>query len=260
VLATNPTSRTAFARAARAWVEAYDFDGIDIDWEHPTTAAQGAAYLDLLRACRAVLPRPRYLVTTALPTGAYCLSHLDLPGLSREVDLLNLMGYDFAGPWTSVAGHHAQLQLPAHRHHHHRHPEVSGSCQDGVQFLLRAGFPAAKIVLGVPAYARFFPGAAGPGQAFAKEAAGEIDYCDVPAEWVRNAEVDLDAGAAWFVDGREGGKGFVSLDTVATVRVKALYAVRMGLAGVFFWTGAGDGQGPDSLVSASWGALKGEGC
>ncbi|EMT65954.1 42 kDa endochitinase [Fusarium odoratissimum] len=104
----------------------------------------------------------------------------------------------------------------------------------------------------IPVYARYFGQARGPGHPF--KGSGEIDYCDLPDEWVAGAKVEESIAAASFVD-TKGDKGFVSFDVPSTVCVKARYAKAMCLGGLFYWTGAGDRAGPESLVAAGWKTL-----
>ncbi|KAF5020365.1 hypothetical protein F66182_7614 [Fusarium sp. NRRL 66182] len=253
-LAANKGARQAFARQLKAFCIAHCFDGVDIDWEHPQTPEAGHNYLMFLLAIREAMPAPRYLLTSALPTGEYCLKHLNLPAVASVLDFLNLMGYDFTGGWTDVCGHHAQL-LPQSDNLDEVYPTLRKSCQRGVDYLISNGFPSRKIVLGIPVYARYFGQARGPGHPF--QGAGEIDYCHLPDEWVVGARVDKDVAAASFVDAG-GDKGFVSFDVPSTVCIKARYAKALGLAGLFYWTGAGDRTGCESLVAAGWNELYSE--
>ncbi|KAI2470544.1 glycoside hydrolase family 18 protein [Annulohypoxylon bovei var. microspora] len=251
-VAADPGRRAAFARSCRQFVDRFALDGVDVDWEHPTTASAGAHYILLLRALREALPAPRYLLASALPVGEYCLRHIDVCAAGRLLDALNLMGYDFNGPWTGVCGHHAQLRRQA-GDEQAIHPGLRHSGHGGVSYLLARGFPARKLVLGVPAYARSFAGARGVGQPFGE--AAEVDYCDLPRAWIRDAVVDEDAAAASYVDSSPGGKGFVSFDVPRTVSLKAEYVRQMGLGGLFYWTGVGDINGPESLVRAGYEGL-----
>ncbi|KAI1501007.1 glycoside hydrolase family 18 protein [Biscogniauxia marginata] len=281
VLASHPSRRATFARACRQLVDRFLLDGIDIDWEHPQTPYDGGNYLQLLRALREALPAPRYVLTTALPVGEYALRNIDLGAAAALLDNIHLMGYDFHGPWTDVCGHHAKL-LPeggGAKDEKNVYPTLRHSCHRGVRYVTSRGFPADKIVLGVPAYARSFAGAHGVGQPF--RGAEEIDYAELPEEWIRGAKIDRDVVAASYVDRhghssnqhhnhnhnlshnhQDGGKkekdkkGFVTFDVPETVRAKAEYVRCMGLGGLFFWTGAGDRKGPDSLVRAGFEALR----
>jgi chitinase len=82
-----------------------------VDWEYPEPGQQAIDYIQLLGALRTYLPAPRYLVSTALPAGEWCLNRYDLGQLALKIDLLNLMAYDFCGNWGNpiVSGHHGML-------------------------------------------------------------------------------------------------------------------------------------------------------
>ncbi|KAI1409523.1 glycoside hydrolase family 18 protein [Hypoxylon sp. FL1857] len=251
-VAANPVRRNTLARSCRQFVDEWQLDGVDIDWEHPTTPQAGSDYIALLRSLRDALPSPRYLLTTALPVGEYCLRNIDLHTAGQLLDSLNLMGYDFNGPWSQVSGHHAQL-FPQPGPQYAVHPDLRHSCHHGVNYLVSHLFPRHKIMLGIPAYARSFAGARGIGQPF--NSAGETDYKDLPREWIHRAKVDQTVVAASFVDNSANGRGFLSFDVPETVKCKAEYVRKMGLGGLFYWTGVGDVKGPESLVRAGYEAL-----
>lgn len=156
------------------------------------------------------------------------------------------MAYDFTGSWSQVCGNHAQLHSPRGGLQS-SHPELKVCATDGVDYVLSRGFPSRKLVLGIPAYARYFPRAEGPG--CSTEGAGEIDYCEIPDAWVENAVVDEAAAAAWYVDSR-GEKGYITFDVPRTVYIKARYATHKSLGGLFYWTGTGDKAEGLSLVAA----------
>jgi chitinase len=122
------------------------------------------------------------------------------------------MAYDFAGAWSPLSGHHAQL-FPSST------GEPSGSA--AVEYVISTGFPAGKILLGIPVYGRSFLQASGPGMAFHSVGGkdGSFEYKQLPrdgAEEIVNTRV---VGA--FSVGGDGG--FVSYDNPETVRRKAEY-------------------------------------
>ncbi|KAH6976085.1 glycoside hydrolase superfamily [Ilyonectria sp. MPI-CAGE-AT-0026] len=251
-LAESESARCTFASEIREFCEKHELDGADIDWEHPTDPDTGCDYLKFLQEIRQALPSPQFLLTSALPVGEYCLKHIDLPAVAEELNFLNLMSYDFAGEWTDVSGHHAQL-LPPSQNLDEVYPALRSSAHGGVDYLLAHGFPSRKIALGIPVYARYFAQARGPGHPF--EASGEMDYCDLPERWVQEAHIEDVKATASFVDD-EGDKGFVSFDVPSTVQMKARYAKSMGLGGLFYWTGAGDRTEGESLVASGWRELQ----
>jgi chitinase len=91
--------------------------------------------------------------------GQYRLKNINLSDAAQDLDLLNLRGYDFAGPGTEISDHHAQLFTP----YGDGSPSLGKSYSNGVKYVLSRGFPANKLVFGILAYARFFQGATGPG-------------------------------------------------------------------------------------------------
>lgn len=111
-----------------------------------------------------------------------------------------------------------------------------------------------KILLGVPEYARDFPGAKKPGDRFDNKTAGEIEYRSLPRGWITYAVIDKTKATAHIVD-EEGGKGFVSFDVPETVKVKAEWAKKHGLAGLFYWTGVADTNDCRSLIRAGFESL-----
>ncbi|KAF2459697.1 putative class V chitinase [Lineolata rhizophorae] len=236
-VAQRPEAREQFAKTARDLCLTYGLDGIDVDWEHPSNPAEGAAYVELLARLRAYLPPPRFTLTTALPAGAWALRHIDLGAAARQLDLVNVMAYDFSGPWTATAAHHAQLRA-APSDQGQGPPQPSGL--DAVAYLTAGGVPPAKILLGVPCYGRSFLAASRPGAAYSGHGGhdGVFEYRELPRPGAAE-HVDGAAGAAFCVGGDDAG-GLVSYDNVATVRMKADWVKEAGLAGLFYWTATGD--------------------
>jgi len=188
-------------------------------WEYPNNAQQGYDFIALLAAIRIHLPEDRYILTTALPASKAVLQYIDFKVAAEYLDHLNLMAYDFFGPWSSKSGHHAQLYSL-------NRDDTSGS--SGVAYLLSHGFPARKILLGVPTHGRSFLGVAGAGHRFRGGGGedGAFEYHQLPRP-----------GCAETVDKRHvaavclgGDGGFVTYDNPETVKTKAGFCKQKGLA------------------------------
>lgn len=198
-------------------------DNSSVDWEYPCDPQQGADFLALLAAVRIHLPEDYFLLTAALPAGLSVLRNIDVRRAADYVDLINVMAYDFFGPWTQKSGHHAQLYSTAK-------DETSGST--AVQYLMSQGFPARKILLGIPIYGRSFLNTSGAGHKF-KGAGGEdgsFEYRELPRKGTKE-QIDKRVVAAQCVG---GDGGFVTYDNPDTVKIKAGFCKQKGLGVSYF--------------------------
>lgn len=130
--------------------------------------------------------------------------------------------------------------------------------------MLGKGVPSRKILLGIPAYGRAFPGTYRAGQvveprteslgANAVEPQVEFDYAELPRAGAIEG-YDETIGAAFCVDESPGGAGFVTYDCPKSVRQKARFARAMNLGGLFYWHIASDAKNERSLVATGYKAL-----
>lgn len=164
------------------------------------------------------------------------------------MDYVNIMAYDFAGPWGTMSGYHSQLRTASGCS-----ADMQTSGQSAVQYIRSKGVPAKKITLGIPAYGRSFVGASHINQRFKSSGGNEgtFEYSQLPQPGTQEL-VDRQAGSAYCAG---GDGGFVSYDNPETVRMKAQFVRQQNLAGLFYWTGPGDSKGSRSLVAAGYGAL-----
>ncbi|KAL8982632.1 MAG: hypothetical protein Q9205_002921 [Flavoplaca limonia] len=249
-VAASPAAREQLGTSAKQMLETYGLDGLDVDWEHPDNDKKGADYVALMATLRRHLPTPKYLLTSALPAGAWALKHIDLAKAAAHMDYVNLMAYDFAGPWGKMSGYQAQLHVPPGTP-----DDMKNSGQAAVQYMKSKGVPAKKITLGIPAYGHSFIGASNVNQRFKSSGGneGSFEYSQLPRPGAEE-KVDKKAVAAFCVG---GDGGLVTYDNPETVRMKARFVKEQSLAGLFYWTGPGDVRGPRSLVAAGYHAMRG---
>lgn len=217
---------------------------VTVDWEHPSDPQQGYAYVNLLAQLREVLPAPRYVLASCLPAGQWALRNIDLSKAAQYLDLLNIMAYDFSGPWTNTTGHQAQL---------YSRSGSPVSCQSTVNYVLSQGVDPKKLLLGIPVYGRSFLASSKPGEQYSGVGGedGVFDYNDLPRPGAKEHH-DEKSGAA-YCSGGDGG--FVTYDTTKTVQMKAKFASKMRLGGLFYWQMASDARGPRSLIETGYNTL-----
>jgi len=111
--ASTPTTRSNFSQSVVSFLTDHDFDGIDLDWEHPVTR-QGTPedydnYPLLCQALREAFDdagHPEWHITIQIPISwnDRLVPGYDLVGLAPYLDWFNVMAYDIFGAWDSYAG------------------------------------------------------------------------------------------------------------------------------------------------------------
>ncbi|KAI1131467.1 glycoside hydrolase superfamily [Nemania abortiva] len=252
--ASTPAGRDTFARSCVELVKNLGFDGIDIDWEYPQSAAEAADYVALLQAVRAALDAyaasaaggHHFELTVACPAGAQNYEKLDMAGMDASLDFWNLMAYDYAGSWDATAGHQANLRRST------ANPASTPfDTESAIAAYTSRGVAPGKIVLGMPLYGRAFQATDGPGAPYSGVGEGTWengvhDYKKLPLEGAEE-RVDHEAGATYCY--HPGTRTMVTYDTVPMARQKAEYVARRGLGGAMWWESSADKEGEGSLIA-----------
>src|SRR5215471_4609237 len=138
------------------------FDGFDIDWEFPNQPQDRANFVALLKEFRAQLDAHGrgHLLTAALPAGEQNFSLIDLPTAAAQVDFVNLLTFDYNGPFNNHTGFVAPLVQTQFD------PSSTFNVTFTVDSYLQAGVPAEKILMGIPfySYGWAITGTSAPGQ------------------------------------------------------------------------------------------------
>jgi chitinase len=246
-LANDATRRAAFAASAAGFLRTHAaFDGIDIDWEHPTsngsangvalgTPEDGRGYALLMHELRKALDAlgaqtgRRYLLTSAINTTSDLVRKIDYRDAQRSLDLVFMMSYDFYGPWSSKAGHHTAVRGGA-----------DDSLEGAIASMTAAGVPAHKLVAGVAMYARGF--VLGPKLAAYPGSDGSLTYRELAALYLdregrgtRGWQSRFDERSGSWTLVNERAQLMLGYDDPRAVLEKGRLAMKQGLAGVFAW-------------------------
>ncbi len=243
-LAAKPEGRAAFVKHSVDWLRAHPgFDGLDIDWEHPGNNGasngvqlgsknDGEYFVQLLQDLRAGLDAlgnesggKHYALTVAINTSKEQLVRMPMGRAAKSLDLVFMMTYDFAGPWTKKAANHTPLRSAK--------PSLDTSLEASVANLKAEGVPPAKMVAGVAMYGRGFDGVR-PDGSYAKpwpNEDGSVAFKDIDSLTGMKAHFDKRTQSWAMV----GNGRFVGYDDPRAVRAKVAFAKKQGMAGVFAW-------------------------
>ena len=144
-MAATKENRAAFAKDCKRIVDDFGLDGIDIDWEYPSSSEAGISsspddignFTLLMKELRRVLGKEKLLTIATICTAKF----IDFKKCLPYLDLVNVMSYDMSDP---NKAHHAAL-YPS---------PISGYCtgSEAVEAHLKAGVPKEKLVMGMPFY------------------------------------------------------------------------------------------------------------
>lgn len=254
--ALTEKSRHAFVRSAIDFIQRYNLDGLDVDWEYPGQIGAGNKFRSedkqnftlLLKALREGFEREterthkKLYLTIAAEAAEEYLQHTEMDKVRSYVDDVNLMAYDYYVPGTDkTTGNSSPLfDSP--------HDPKQVSADLSVRRFEQAGVPAEKIVLGVPFFGRAWVDVSAQNHGlFQKGKAGPVPY--VP--YAAIVQTMLGHGYRRYWDSQamvpylynEQQKAFVSYEDEKSLAAKCKYVVEHKLGGVMFWHYSEDPSG-----------------
>lgn len=181
----NQAGIDTFADSTVAFIKKYGFNGVDIDYEYPTTMKDAGNPLDfsysnarraglvkgyaaLMKSLREKLDRAgaadgkHYLLTVAAPSSGYLLRGMETFQVQKYLDYVNIMSYDLHGAWNEYAGPNASLFDDGKDAELAAAGVYSTAQYGGVGYLntdwayhyFRGSMPAGRINIGLPYYTR----------------------------------------------------------------------------------------------------------
>lgn len=245
-MASQASSRKSFIDSSNNLARSNNFDGLDLDWEYPSTNAQMTNLGLLLVEWRAAVANesrttgktPLLLSAAVFRSSDYYTINYPFRAISNSLDWINVMTYDFYGPgWSNVTGPPAALSNPG--------TTLSGDY--GISTWIQAGVPANKTVIGLPFYGwawklanannnGFFAPTVGP--AISND--GDIGYAQINNFIAQNGARAL-YNSTYVSNYCYSGTTWIGYDDKQSISTKVTYAKNRGLLGHFAWhVGADD--------------------
>lgn len=220
-MAADKHLRRSFAKDCKRVMKEFNLDGIDIDWEYPTSRAAGISaspddtdnFTLLMRDLRKVLGRKALLTLASVGSAKF----VDFPAILEYIDFVNIMAYDMGG----APKHHSALFSSKN---------TNMSAEDAVMAHVKAGVPMSKLVLGMAFYGR------GGGKSGFPNS---MNYNRIPRQSVKYEERwDYQAQAPYLVD--MDGRLVFGFENARSLAAKCRYVQQRGMKGAMYWEYSGD--------------------
>ncbi len=240
-VAETEASRIAFAQSAVAFLDMYNFDGIDLDWEAPLDRDKGGSpdnyerFVQVAKEIRLAINESGkdYLLTIALPGTDWEQLDYDIVALSRYVDWFNLNTFDYHTPKNipKTVGSHSDLKMI-----------------DAVVYKLLKDTIPTKFVLGMAAFGRTYTLAdnrckelncpfRSPGLGGCGNTPGFLPFSEISEYIDSNSydELHHDFSSSSMVAVVDSNQ-MISFDNEETWAIKEAYAEMMCLRGTMLWS------------------------
>ena len=218
-MAANEDTRKRFARDCKRVVDEYGLDGIDIDWEYPTSHEAGISsspddtenFTLLMKDIRKEIGKSKLLTLASVASAEY----IDFPAISPYIDFVNIMSYDMGNP----PYHHSGLYRSEHTNWL--------SVDEAVTAHVNAGIPIERLVMGIPFYGRGI-----------EETGGYTNFNRIPQLTQYEKKWDDISQAPFLADSL--GNHILGYDDTLSIGIKTRYILDKGMLGAMYWEYAGD--------------------
>lgn len=221
-MASTEQTRTAFARDCRRIMDEFGIDGIDMDWEYPTSSSAGISsspddtenFTFLMKAIREAIG-PDALLTMASVCSA---RFVDFPAILPYLDFINVMSYDMRGRQDVL---HSSL---------YRSP-LSGSMstEEAMNAHIGAGIPKEKLTVGLAFYGR------------GVEPCGDyVDYRIIPSKIEEGFTENWDEQAMVPYLTDSDGHFALGYENARSLAVKCRYILDEDYLGAMYWEYSAD--------------------
>lgn len=280
-MALTEESRTKFIQSARTFIEKYQLDGMDMDWEYPGISGAGTKarpedtqnFTQLMKGLREMLDTfdsPKILTFASAGWERY-YDFIEVHEVLKYTDFMNVMTYDQVSGESIYTGHHTPLGnvpiadiegTPFQKHldslytakeNPDNHPR---SAEKIIDFLLNEGVKPEQLVIGAAFYGRVWKGVP-PVNNGLYQLSDDIQIGWLAYDKIRS-QYEPDSNFQRFWDDKAKAPFmynsvdslFVSYDDTVSVALKTRYAIQKGLGGIMFWQLGNDTKSEGSLLDA----------
>lgn len=220
-MSADEKKRTSFARHCMQTIKKYELDGIDIDWEYPTSKEAGISssladkdnFTLLMRDIREAIGANHLLTFADYADTTF----VNYKNVMPYVDFVNIMTYDIANP----PYHHSALYRS----------DIAGqlTVAEAVDHHLAAGVPLEKMVMGMPFYGRQN-----------RDFKGQRAFGKMSANSAYEERWSEDSLVPYLVD--TDGHMVLAFENARSISHKCNYILQKGLRGAMYWSADNDDE------------------
>jgi len=219
-MAADAKSRLGFAKDCQRIVKEFDLNGIDIDWEYPTSNEAGISssaddtdnFTLLMRDIRKEIGSKKLLTLATIADGRF----IDFRAIDKYIDFVNVMMYD--------------VSKPPLQHNSLYRSDLAGRITfvEALQAHLDAGVSKNKLVMGIPFY----------GRGDKKKVNDFVNFREMPTMTQFQEKWDDVSKVPYLVD--ETGTLVLTFENEKSIKEKAKYIKSQGILGAMYWEFYGD--------------------
>lgn len=249
---STTAGRSEFAQSVKQLSQQYHTDGLDLDWEYPAIEGYpGHAFkpedknnfTELVSELRKTLGSTSEISFAAGGFEKFLKESIEWNAVMPLIDRVNLMTYDLVNGYSTQTGHHTALYSRA---------EQKESTDNCVQYLVRAGIPRDKLVIGAAFYGRMWENVPSTNHGLYQSGKFKsfVPYSNLSQLLTQKNYTrywDKTVKAPYLYNAVD--KLFVTYDDAQSMKLKTQYAIDQKLDGIMFWELSNDAK-TNSLLDA----------